>query len=691
MYLPSNPTSESNEQDVDLTGKIISPITQTDSTIRVLFEHTSSNETSILQYYKREKTNEDVISQLKYGSYCEVNGIYRSPETSRNPGQFNYRNYLAHQGIYSEILLDSPHHLSCQGSSFLNYFYQARHSIIEHVERTIEEEAFIWAAALVFGDSSLMSDEIMKWFRDFNLSHLLAISGLHVGLFIGALSFVLFRSGVTTFEQTRWTLLMIIPLYCFIAGAEPSVLRASFMAIILILLSIVRIKINMTDLISLIALGILFLKPTYLFHLGFQFSFLVTFALLLSIPLFRSQHPLVISAIISLVSQLAILPIQLYHFYEFNPLSLFLNLLLVPYFSFFVIPLTLIIVFLCLILPSIASELSSIFLKAHEFLLRGIMILSSELNIQWVIGQLPIILGVLYFVAFIFMMINWNEDHLQRAFFSGALLVSLLVAFCLLPYVSPFGKVTMLDVGQGDTFVIELPYRRGVIMIDAAGPSLYTNNPSSTADYIIEPFLKSNGLKKIDALIVSHNDQDHSGSVEYLESSFNIEGIYVSPYYDKELKTKRIVKEGDALVFSDYTFYILHPGDDHEDSNENSLVIYTELGGLRWVFTGDISKQIENKLMKTYPELRADVLKISHHGSHTSTAPNWLKHLNPEVALISVGRENSYGHPHAEVIESIEEQGSVIFRTDKHGGVRFLFRDDNGTFSTQLTYNAERN
>lgn len=319
------------------------------------------------------------------------------------------------------------------------------------------------------------------------------------------------------------------------------------------------------------------------------------------------------------------------------------------------------------------------------------MILSSELNIQWVIGQLPIIWGGLYLVIFTIMMKKWSVDHLQKAFISGTLLVLLLVAYCLLPYISPFGKVTMLDVGQGDTFVIELPYRKGVIMIDAAGPSLFTNNPSSTSDYIIEPFLKSNGIKKIDALIISHNDQDHSGSVEYLDSAFLIEGIYVSPYYNEELKNKRIVKEGDALVFSNYSFYILHPGEDHEDSNENSLVIYTELGGLSWVFTGDISKQIEKNLIKSYPELSADVLKVGHHGSHTSTDPNWLKHLSPQVALISVGRDNSYGHPHAEVIEAIEEQGSLVFRTDKHGGVRFLFKGDNGTFLPHLTYNAERN
>ncbi|WP_101844346.1 DNA internalization-related competence protein ComEC/Rec2 [Halobacillus sp. Marseille-P3879] len=675
----------------NIRGTVVSPVTQTPSTIRVTLQHETSTEKSVLQYLFNKQPDDEVLSKLKYGAVCDIKGLNRSPDSARNPGQFDYKNYLFQKGIYSEIIIESSSQLNCNGASFFHKVYMARQTLIDYTAASVDDRAYPWVSALVFGDSAYLDTEVMDWFRDFNLSHLLAISGLHVGLFIGGLFFLLYRTGFVTIEKTRLCLFIVLPGYCFLAGAEPSVIRASIMAMLLIGFTMVRYRVNVTDVLAVVAFFLLCFEPAYLFHLGFQFSFLVTFALLLSKPLLLSQIPLTISAIISMVSQLAILPIQLNHFYEFNPLSLILNIVLVPYFSLFVIPIILMLVIMCWLLPSTVKEVSELLVKIHEGFLQLLISLSDGINIQWTVGELPVEWGVVYLFIFAGMMKKWGEGRLIKAFAYGVIMVILLMVYCFIPYFNPYGKVTMLDVGQGDSFVIELPYRRGVVMVDAAGPSFFSNNPSSTADHIIEPFLKSNGIRTIDALFVSHKDQDHSGSVDFLNSSMDINHIFVSPFYEQAEKKWKVVKKGDTLHIHNYQFFILHPGRDTRDENNNSLVIYTELGGRSWLFTGDISKSIEGELLKDYPELSADVLKVGHHGSDTSTGEEWLRQTQPEAALVSAGENNRYGHPHQVVMESLEKEGVDIYRTDIHGAVQYLFKGEDGTFYTELTYNAERN
>ncbi|WP_232324906.1 DNA internalization-related competence protein ComEC/Rec2 [Halobacillus mangrovi] len=498
---------------------------------------------------------------------------------------------------------------------------------------------------------------------------------------------------MATKEGAKVLIILFLPPYALLAGAAPSVLRATLMAGLVMLSTFSKWKVPLTDILSLVALSLLILSPSYLDHLGFQFSFLVTMSLILSFPLLKqTENPLAMSALISFVSQTSILPLQLYYFFEFNPLSLFANLLLVPYFSFFVIPFLMMLLLCSFILPQISLLLSQTLFPPHTNFLSFLETHSNLFDIQWVVGEINRSFIIVCLVLFIIMMRLWIKQKLVFAFAAGVASVGVLMVYSILPYFSPYGRVTMLDVGQGDSFVVELPYRRGVIMIDAAGPPVFTGDESKTAEQIILPYLKSRGIFKLDAIIITHEDTDHSGSVQTLANEMKVGNLVVSLYYPKIETVENVVriKAGEHLVIGGQDFNLLHPSEDTGDANDNSIVLTATLGGLEWIFTGDASAEIEKLLIKVGSNVNADVLKVGHHGSNTSTSEEWVKHVSPSVALISAGLDNRYGHPHEEVVERLSAQGVVLFSTPDYGAVQYDFSSQRGTFSSFLPYNASR-
>ena len=144
------------------------------------------------------------------------------------------------------------------------------------------------------------------------------------------------------------------------------------------------------------------------------------------------------------------------------------------------------------------------------------------------------------------------------------------------------------------------------------------------------------------------------------------------------------VKKGDYWSVGDAEFYILHPYRKSEDVNDSSIVLFAKLGGLTWLFTGDAGESAEQELMTNFPELRVDILKAGHHGSKTSSSKSFLEQIQPKIAVISVGKDNRYGHPHRQVLEEMEELSTAIVRTDLNGAVSYKYRNKTGTFRTEL-------
>ncbi|RDW21744.1 DNA internalization-related competence protein ComEC/Rec2 [Oceanobacillus chungangensis] len=453
----------------------------------------------------------------------------------------------------------------------------------------------------------------------------------------------------------------------------------------------------MTDVLSITFIILILAEKYIIYHIGFQLSFMVTFALLLSKNWLMNSNSLFMQTLqISFVSQMMIIPLQFSYFSMLQPLSILLNVFVVPYFSLFAIPLMYVLLPLSVLPKTLLKIIDTMFVNVHYAVINFVRWVDGIADYPFMISSVSLIFTILYFIIFFAFMDQLIRQKLQQSFMIGIFLPILICVVALRPYLSPIGTVTMLDIGQGDAFVIELPYRKGVIMIDAGARFNFDDMQAtnSNAEQIIKPFLYSRGIKKIDALILTHEDIDHVGSVAYMAGDLEIENIIVSDYYqltDENIRLLRAydirikrVKRDDSIVIQEQKFHVIAPNNNYHSGNENSLVLYTKMGGKSWLFTGDIGKAQEKEIVKTYPNLTADVLKVAHHGSSTSSDREFLQQLNPHIGLISAGANNMYGHPTSEVLDALTAEGINILRTDINGAVQYRFKGSRGIFYTHL-------
>ena len=240
----------------------------------------------------------------------------------------------------------------------------------------------------------------------------------------------------------------------------------------------------------------------------------------------------------------------------------------------------------------------------------------------------------------------------------------------------------MIDVGQGDSILINYPFDKGTILIDTGG-ALNNKSDYSIANSTTIPYLKSLGIKKISFLVLSHGDYDHMGEAINLVENFKVDKVIFNcgEFNDLEkdlikiLDNKKIpyyscIKE---LNIDDNKLYFLNNGN-YGNENDNSSVIYTVLNNYKFLFMGDAGTHVEEDLLKKYNLQNIDVLKVGHHGSKTSSSKSFIDEINPKYSIISVGKNNRYGHPNKEVLDNLDN--SKIFRTDQDGSITFKIKND---------------
>ncbi|MBM7569602.1 DNA internalization-related competence protein ComEC/Rec2 [Aquibacillus albus] len=689
--------SVSDEEEL-IMGQITSEVLKLESRIEFVMENNANEKFFITFFYNQNSPIADT-EMLKTGAICVLNGQIKLPSTSRNPGEFDYRKYLEHKDIRYQITLNHLKDVRCVGDSLSNIIYDWRKALLESTKSSISNDTVPWLHGLVLGKDDELNDETIAMYQRWNLSHLLAISGLHVSLFAGVVYLLLVKGCFVTKEKAQGILIGVLLFYPLLSGGAPSVWRASVMTVFGLLLIRMRLSLTITDIISIVFLIFTMIHPTIIYHIGFQFSFLVTFAIILSKPILLSHsHKIVQLFKLSFISLFAILPLQVYYFYAFNPLSILMNIIFVPYYTLFVIPLMFIMLPLSIVLPWIIPPIDYLFSFIHQLSTLLLHKVDAYLYYPWVIGVIPLYIFVPYYVLLCLFFANLVKSKYKAAFLSGLMITLTLVMISLKPYFSSTGTVTMLDVGQGDSMVIELPYRKGIVIIDAAGTitSDFTTSSDKLYQQIIKPFLYSKGIVSIDKVILSHEDLDHAGSIQFIVEDFHIDEVVVSEQFiisdsmQKQFTQKNLdisrVSAGDIIDVNNHFFYVLSPltGTNAHSSNENSLTLFSEIGGLKWLFTGDIDDGIEEEIIQSYPNLKIDVLKIAHHGSATSTSEPWLQQIEPRIALLSVGENNRYGHPSEKVIKNLEDYNVKLFRTDFQGAIQYIFSNNNGTFQTHL-------
>jgi competence protein ComEC len=449
------------------------------------------------------------------------------------------------------------------------------------------------------------------------------------------------------------------------------------------------------------------ISPYYLYHIGFQLSFIVSLCLLLSAKRLHSIRNKGYQLLyVSVVAQLASLPVILYHFFQFSIWSPLLNLIFVPFYSLFVLPLSFFIFFCLLLVPDIVPFLLPL-LNYPLLLMNGLAEEIASFSFgTLVFGRPPLFLMVGYILSVVFLFYKMETTTIKR---SGKAICSLLICFVFHWNIGLFqsgGKVVVLDIGQGDAIYIKLPHNRGAYLIDTGGVFRFEmeewkrrRTEFDGGKRILVPFLKAEGIRELDKLFLTHGDYDHIGNAPSLLKEIKVKDLYVPVGFGRDggemeqevmaeaAKRKLNVIEVNGTSgwkVGDASFQFLHPSKVYKDKNDGSIVLYAEFGGLTWLFTGDIEEAGERDLLHNYPQLKVDVLKAAHHGSATSSLALFLDQVEPDYVLISAGRNNRFGHPHAEVLERLEGAGSIHYRTDEQGAIVYIFTHRRGTFSTLL-------
>ncbi|PEQ96690.1 DNA internalization-related competence protein ComEC/Rec2 [Bacillus sp. AFS006103] len=660
---------------------------------------------------KSEQEKENLKTKTFYHCLCRVTGTLEKPAIAKNPNAFNYRNYLLRQNIYwiVEIQASPLQNCSFMKATPVEMIKQLRYSGINYLESHFPIEIASLSAALIFGDRNLFDPDVLSAYQKTGIVHLLAISGLHVSLLIAMVFYIGIRFGLTRQFMINF-LLILLPIYVVLTGGSPSVIRSAVM-IFLVLLTVklkVRLRLTPIDAISLAFLFYLFFNPMVIFDAGFQLSFAVSLVIILSATYILQGYEGNFTKMLatSLIAQLAALPFLLYHYFEVSLIGIFANVVYIPLFSFLYLPGLYLLYIIQFVFGKTPLILIKFFLIIISFSNHLIEILADFSFFRFNPGRPNWLLLLIYIFILLFIFYLWETKTFPKR--KGRLILlclGLLIFQKGWNWLYPFSEVTMIDVGQGDSILIEFPQGKGTYLIDTGGTMNYAEEkwrertkPFEVGRDVVVPFLKGKGITKIDKLILTHGDMDHIGGTFSILKELEVKQILMPSVIapsdtelgiTREAQKKKIavikVSEGDRWVSGDNEFYILSPEKNFSgERNSGSITFLAKLGGVRWFFGGDLDQEGEEKIIKKYPHLKIDVLKVGHHGSKTSSAEAFINQINPKAALISVGEKNRYGHPHSEVLERLKKTNSLIFRTDQQGAITYKFYDGSGTISPYL-------
>lgn len=699
MVEKMNVTKLSGEENI-LAGSIIDGPYRDGN--RAQFElKTTYDEKLLVTVFLHEAKEIAQLREITPHSSCVLRGELKSPLPSTvNFHDFDYATYLKMNRIHWLFELSSIRDLTCQQSSSFDLFTLVklyRHYGLEKLDTLFEEPMKGIAGALIFGERHFLSANTEEAYQKLGLIHILAVSGLHVGLISGVVFFGLIRSGITR-ERAETILLWILPLYMIVAGFAPSVIRAGTVVMLYIIFRKMNVSIPPFPLLCYIALILLFIHPYYLFHVGFQLSFLISGSLLLSRFILAKRTRMTQMVLVTVISQITAFPVLLYHFYEFSLLSFVLNLIIVPVIAFLILPVVFLLFFLSFLNVSIMKMFSQPFNILIEIIHRFLVEATSWHMFHLVFGKPnTFFLWLLSFTIFWWLYrLDRFSIRKQKMIAPTIAVIFVCTSTMIAPYFNKYGTVTVLDVGQGDSIVIELPYRKAVYVIDGGGVLPFAKeewqkrkNPYDPGKSIVVSYLKARGIGTIDKVVVTHGDFDHYGGLYSVLHDMRVkELLYGAGDTFKEGERHFLqyvnglnipiqwVKEGMGWKKDSYSFHVLWPERNMPPGNQRSIVIYTELGGVGWLFTGDIEEEVEEMLLQHHPHLRAEFLKVGHHGSRTSTTSSFVQQLQPVAAFISAGRCNRFGHPHKETLQTLAANGVKVYRSDEDGAIQVTFSDN---------------
>ena len=674
---------------------------------------------------KRIFVNTEKIPNVKIGNIIKVRGKLRQFEEAANKGNFDSRKYYLSLGFYGKIEAGTIEVINSDYSGIRQGLYELRMEIIERLEKLCSDNNGIFSiinnkngiiGAIILGDKTDLDSDIKELYSVSGIAHILAISGLHIS-FIGMAIYRLLRRRFRFLFSAAVSIPVVLS-FGIMSGFGISTIRSIIMFILKIIGEVLGRKYDAITAISLAGLVLLVQNPFVVCNSGFQMSFGAIIAIVLILPIveeiLNTDNKIIKVISANFTISLVMNPILAWNYYELPTFSFLLNIVVVPLMS-------------VVIVSSIAGIFCSCIMfgfgKAVIFPGCGILelytfmcnVINKSSVASIVVGQPKVTIIIVYYAILLVVLFGLKNIRTkytraekerniikretglvlekkakkerrikgQNVKLRLACIVGFLLLNCLIYYIpNPGFYITFISVGQGDGILIHGDNGTKV-MVDGGSTS-----EKQVAKNCIVPYLKAEGIGTIDYSIITHTDKDHiSGILEILENNnsnrIRIKNLVMPDINMKDdtyneliekAKLKKInvlyIKKGDTLSLGKAKIKCIYPETTTtaSDKNDYCTVLSVKNKTSKILLTGDISKEIEEKIKDDIEE-NYTVLKVAHHGSNYSSSEKFLKKVNPKYSIISVGKNNSYGHPGNETMERLRKQGGVIYRTDEKGGI----------------------
>ncbi|MFC4778563.1 ComEC/Rec2 family competence protein [Paenibacillus sp. GCM10023252] len=759
--------------EVEAAGTIMSAVdvdgdraefSMTADTVRVQGEPSTRElrERLLVQVRLAEQPHQSIAAGWQRGDRVVVAGKLARPAGASNSCGFDYRRYLRSQGTHWLLkatgigAVEAAPGPPWTAAALLGRVDQARARLgagMDELYPAAEQAGYM--KGLVLGIREDLDPVQFSQFSRLGLTHILAISGLHVAVFLYVLGSAL-RLLRFTRERLLLVLIAAVPFYVLLSGLTPSVVRAGIMAMLGLLAARMHMLKDGLHILAAAALLMLVWDPYYLEDVSFQLSFIVTGGLIIGVPPIRRAMPswrrgkwaLDLGAV-TLTAQLFSFPVTIYYFNQFHLLSLPANFVLVPFISFVVMPLGAAALLLGEIWEPAGVLLAAAGMYANDWTFKAIDWLShaDKLRSIWRTPSLWWMVGWYGLLGTVLALLRRRQSSLDaavdaddtlplnsdgsgytqpgsvgnseasrynKALAAAGLAALLLLAYAYYPdFADRTGRVSVLDVGQGDAIYIRTPGLRS-ILVDGGGTLSFRKpgeewkerrDPYEVGRKVIVPLLMKRGVHQLDVLVITHLDSDHIRGLTAVLQSIPVKEIWWNGTIKRSDDAEALLRLAASMSIPMYGVHagqtweperhaavrILWPPPkaassestvrELEEQNEESVVLELAMYGRTFLFSGDINSVTETAVLgqlEDHPALAyppdtdgIDMLKVAHHGSRFSTSEAWLSRLRPASAVISAGASNTYGHPHPDVLRKLSEYGSHSFRTDKQGEIAY--------------------
>ena len=645
--------------------------------------------TKVILYTKKGKET------LKYGDKIELVGNFKLAQERRNPGGFDYRFYLKTKKIYGIVTTKNTKRLKENNVNIISMIANKTANVIKNQsKKLLENKKACLLIGLLIGDTDEIDEETKEDFRNSNLTHMLAVSGLHVSYVLLAVNYIITKVKIHK-KLSKIIVMLLILFFILVTGATPSVLRAGTMTIYLILGGIFYRRISVFSSLNLSLLVIIIMNPYCLFDVGLQLSYAGTIGIVYLYPIIKEKnYNKANSILITISANIVIIPIMMYNFNIISLTFFISNLLAGP-----IIGIIIILGFSIIIISLIFFPIANIFSKILNLLI--ILFLNTakacaNLPFSKIFIITPTLKFIfLYYCLLVFIIIK-EKIQIRISIKLKNKVIAILIILVIINPIKYFSnikqsnlKIYFVDVGQGDSTCIVTPKNK-IILIDGGGNSKDENYDIGKQTLL--PYLLDKKINKIDYCIVSHFDSDHCGGLMYILKNLKVKNIIIGKQYEeyenykefiKIAKDKkiniRVVGAGEKITIEKNLYIdVLWPINREKmviqnAINNNSLVFKLRYINFSMLFTGDIEEIAEKEILDKYKEntefLKSTILKVAHHGSKTSSTKEFINIVKPKYAVIGVGKDNKFGHPSNVTIENLKTINTEIYRTDEMGEI----------------------